>query len=213
MFRSIGEFQQYCRQTFRAFAKERQTAAAAVAATMAIMEAEKGEPMPLRRLLNKQEFPLAFYVLFGYEPSVSLYASLFACEGVVVASPSGRLGRAVDEESFVRFVSACAAHESGLLVEEGRGDSGNFPDGSMWSPITWPMFESLAAKRSFFTLSDLVDADCANPLVAALSGGCGEAGTLQDTRRTAVLHHVFQVMDGDGDGKVQYSDFHRFLSA
>lgn len=215
MYRSKGEFSEYASETFRLFAAKTLPVAGVVA----------------DGVLDLEGLRAAFFVLFGEEPSSTLFSVLAQRESTPdegEARPSSPKWRfSVDKTTFVRFMLACTAERSdgsvdlALSVDPSAATAGGpGPSagevGGRWDPLSWRLFKALAGPDGAVTLEGLLEADRATPFqaldpapVAATTVSSEEA----QRRRQALVTHTFRLLDVEQRGKLSYAELQPYLHA
>ncbi|PBJ73210.1 hypothetical protein BCY84_14039 [Trypanosoma cruzi cruzi] len=146
--------------------------------------------------------------------------------------PFSALRRRINEKEFVRFAvtyhDTMGADAVGFGVTEEDGEYATVDMHSAFSSVVrarhWLQFHALAGSKGYVTLDDLIATEKVDWLYPPMSGGSAsclmveQAGDDLSTmpqddgdRRLAVLSHVFAIIDGDHDGKLNFEDVARHL--
>ncbi|KAF5225624.1 hypothetical protein ECC02_001388 [Trypanosoma cruzi] len=147
--------------------------------------------------------------------------------------PFSALRRRINEKEFVRFAvtyhDTMGADAVGFGVAEEDGEYATVDMHSAFSGVVrarhWLQFHALAGSKGYVTLDDLIATEKVDWLCPPMSGGSAsglmveQAGDDSSTmpqddgdRRLAVLSHVFAIIDGDHDGKLNFEDVTRHLA-
>ncbi|CCW69489.1 unnamed protein product [Phytomonas sp. Hart1] len=223
MFRSMGEFTDYAKALFAVFSSPSVPSNAPDKMTCTSAAAPASQ-----RYLEKKACMESFYVLFGYEPTPSLFSGLFTHEDIAptTAELNGRIIGGIDERTFLTFMQTCAEHEEGLLM--GNLNSTITCSGKVSPSVSvasaWKCFKALAADKDYITLDDFILADREDPF-SGVGIGINQQLLEQDAerdadnsmlapfhatlrgRRHALLSHVFTILDTNGDGRIPFADF------